>query len=106
MPHHAAQPAQLRAVLAEGPAIIYNVPGRTGAYIMACGACQRVPWLSKLDHMDKFSAPFWYAGQDIPDDLILTLAQHENFLGVKECTGALVVISLAQQFAHRHCLRR
>lgn len=44
-----------KAVLAEGPAIIYNVPGRTG--------------------------------QDIPDDLILSLASHENFLGVKECTG-------------------
>ncbi|KAL4450580.1 hypothetical protein ABPG77_000936 [Micractinium sp. CCAP 211/92] len=44
-----------KAVLAEGPAIIYNVPGRTG--------------------------------QDIPDDLILSLASHANFLGVKECTG-------------------
>ncbi|PRW20637.1 4-hydroxy-tetrahydrodipicolinate synthase [Chlorella sorokiniana] len=44
-----------KAVLAEGPAIIYNVPGRTG--------------------------------QDIPDDVILELAQHKNFLGVKECTG-------------------
>lgn len=44
-------------MLAEGPAIIYNVPGRTG--------------------------------QDIPDDVILGIAQHENFLGVKECTGAL-----------------
>ncbi|PSC74721.1 dihydrodipicolinate synthase [Micractinium conductrix] len=44
-----------KAALAEGPAIIYNVPGRTG--------------------------------QDIPSDLILELAAHENFLGVKECTG-------------------
>lgn len=44
-----------KAVLAEGPAIIYNVPGRTG--------------------------------QDIPDDVILDFAGHENFLGVKECTG-------------------
>ncbi|KAI3434535.1 hypothetical protein D9Q98_002608 [Chlorella vulgaris] len=44
-----------RAVLSEGPAIIYNVPGRTG--------------------------------QDIPDDIIMSIAAHENFLGVKECTG-------------------
>lgn len=42
-------------VLDEGPAIIYNVPGRTG--------------------------------QDIPDDVILDLKAHANFLGVKECTG-------------------
>ena len=28
------------------------------------------------------------AGQDIPDDVIMEIAQHENFLGVKECTGA------------------
>ena len=27
------------------------------------------------------------AGQDIPDDIILELASHPNFLGVKECTG-------------------
>lgn len=26
-------------------------------------------------------------GQDIPDDVILSLASHPNFLGVKECTG-------------------
>lgn len=44
-----------QAVLAEGPAIVYNVPGRTG--------------------------------QDIPDEVILEIAQHPNFLGVKECTG-------------------
>eukprot|EP00887_Chlorella_sp_A99_P004116 scaffold23.g4116.t1 len=44
-----------KAVLDEGPAIVYNVPGRTG--------------------------------QDIPDDVILELAQHPLFLGVKECTG-------------------
>ena len=44
-----------KAVLAEGPAIIYNVPGRTS--------------------------------QDIPDDVILEVASHPNFLGVKECTG-------------------
>lgn len=25
--------------------------------------------------------------QDIPDDVILALSKHENFLGVKECTG-------------------
>lgn len=36
------------AVLEEGPAIIYNVPGRTG--------------------------------QDIPDDVILDISKHENFL--------------------------
>lgn len=44
-----------RAVLNEGPAIIYNVPGRTG--------------------------------QDIPDDVVFEIAQHPNFLGMKECTG-------------------
>ncbi|KAK9827308.1 hypothetical protein WJX81_002736 [Elliptochloris bilobata] len=44
-----------RAVLDEGPGILYNVPGRTG--------------------------------QDIPDDVVLELASHANFLGVKECTG-------------------
>jgi len=44
-----------KAVLDEGPGIIYNVPGRTG--------------------------------QDIPDEVILNMAKHENFLGVKECTG-------------------
>jgi 4-hydroxy-tetrahydrodipicolinate synthase len=43
------------AVLNEGPAIVYNVPGRTG--------------------------------QDIPDEVVLELAQHPNFLGMKECTG-------------------
>lgn len=42
-------------VLDEGPAIIYNVPGRTG--------------------------------QDIPNEVILSIASHPNFLGVKECTG-------------------
>ena len=42
-------------VLQEGPAIIYNVPGRTG--------------------------------QDIPDSIIDSMAPHDNFLGVKECTG-------------------
>jgi 4-hydroxy-tetrahydrodipicolinate synthase len=47
--------AHFTAALAEGPGIIYNVPGRTG--------------------------------QDIPDDVILALASHPNFLGVKECTG-------------------
>lgn len=44
-----------RAVLNEGPGILYNVPGRTG--------------------------------QDIPDDIVLELASHANFLGIKECTG-------------------
>lgn len=43
------------SVLNLGPAIIYNVPSRTG--------------------------------QDIPDAIIEELAQHPNFLGVKECTG-------------------
>lgn len=49
--------AHFDAVLAEGPAIVYNVPGRTG--------------------------------QDIPDSVILGLAERHpsNFLGVKECTG-------------------
>jgi 4-hydroxy-tetrahydrodipicolinate synthase len=47
--------AHFSAVLAEGPDIIYNVPGRTG--------------------------------QDIPDDVVLELASHPNFLGMKECTG-------------------
>jgi 4-hydroxy-tetrahydrodipicolinate synthase len=47
--------AHFNAVLEEGPAIVYNVPGRTA--------------------------------QDIPDDVILSLADHPNFLGVKECTG-------------------
>ena len=41
--------------LALGPAIVYNVPGRTG--------------------------------QDIPDEVIMALAESDNFLGVKECTG-------------------
>lgn len=27
------------------------------------------------------------AGQDIPDDIILGMKDHPNFLGVKECTG-------------------
>ena len=44
-----------RAVLDEGPAILYNVPGRTG--------------------------------QDIPDEVVLSLKDHPAFLGVKECTG-------------------
>ncbi|GMH45910.1 hypothetical protein BSKO_13873 [Bryopsis sp. KO-2023] len=44
-----------KVVLDEGPAMIYNVPGRTG--------------------------------QDIPDEVIMSLASHPNFLGVKECTG-------------------
>ncbi|KXZ48548.1 hypothetical protein GPECTOR_27g719 [Gonium pectorale] len=43
------------AVLNEGPAIVYNVPGRTG--------------------------------QDIPDDVVLDICSHSNFLGMKECTG-------------------
>lgn len=47
--------AHFSAVLNEGPAIVYNVPGRTG--------------------------------QDIPDEIIHEIAQHPNFLGVKECTG-------------------
>ena len=47
--------AHFDAALAEGPAIIYNVPARTG--------------------------------QDIPDAVIHRLANHRNFMGVKECTG-------------------
>lgn len=47
--------AHLKAGLAEGPGIVYNVPARTS--------------------------------QDIPDEVIEELSQHENFLGVKECTG-------------------
>lgn len=47
--------AHFSAVLAEGPAIVYNVPSRTG--------------------------------QDISDDLVFEMAQHPNFLGMKECTG-------------------
>eukprot|EP00239_Pterosperma_sp_CCMP1384_P012198 CAMPEP_0197866438 /NCGR_PEP_ID=MMETSP1438-20131217/44216_1 /TAXON_ID=1461541 /ORGANISM="Pterosperma sp., Strain CCMP1384" /LENGTH=385 /DNA_ID=CAMNT_0043485007 /DNA_START=84 /DNA_END=1241 /DNA_ORIENTATION=- len=43
------------AVLDEGPAIVYNVPGRTG--------------------------------QDIVPDTVRELATHENFIGIKECTG-------------------
>lgn len=43
------------AVLNEGPAMVYNVPGRTA--------------------------------QDIPDEVIHEISTHENFLGVKECTG-------------------
>ena len=44
-----------KAVLDEGPGMLYNVPGRTG--------------------------------QDIPDDVVLALKDHPNFIGVKECTG-------------------
>jgi dihydrodipicolinate synthase/N-acetylneuraminate lyase len=47
--------AHFQALLKEGPAIVYNVPGRTG--------------------------------QDIPDALVQEMAQHPNFLGMKECTG-------------------
>jgi 4-hydroxy-tetrahydrodipicolinate synthase len=47
--------AHFSAVLDEGPAIIYNVPSRTG--------------------------------QDIPDNIIERLQSHQNFMGVKECTG-------------------
>jgi len=47
--------AHFDAVIKEGPAIIYNVPSRTG--------------------------------QDIPDDIVQSIATHPNFLGMKECTG-------------------
>eukprot|EP00879_Flechtneria_rotunda_P003152 GHRR01003374.1.p1 GENE.GHRR01003374.1~~GHRR01003374.1.p1 ORF type:complete len:384 (+),score=100.66 GHRR01003374.1:105-1256(+) len=47
--------AHFKAVLNEGPAVVYNVPSRTG--------------------------------QDIPNDVALEIAQHPNFLGLKECTG-------------------
>eukprot|EP01025_Chloroclados_australasicus_P037034 TRINITY_DN3770_c0_g1_i2.p1 TRINITY_DN3770_c0_g1~~TRINITY_DN3770_c0_g1_i2.p1 ORF type:complete len:379 (-),score=37.11 TRINITY_DN3770_c0_g1_i2:544-1605(-) len=48
-----------------GPAIIYNVPSRTG--------------------------------QDIPDGVIMSLSGHENFLGVKECTGNDRIKSYAEK---------
>eukprot|EP01024_Parvocaulis_polyphysoides_P017804 TRINITY_DN1784_c0_g3_i2.p2 TRINITY_DN1784_c0_g3~~TRINITY_DN1784_c0_g3_i2.p2 ORF type:complete len:268 (-),score=42.63 TRINITY_DN1784_c0_g3_i2:1107-1838(-) len=48
-----------------GPAIIYNVPGRTG--------------------------------QDIPDEIIMALSEHKNFLGVKECTGNERIQNYANQ---------
>lgn len=53
------------AALNEGPAIVYNVPGRTG--------------------------------QDIPDDVILGLYKHPNFLGVKECTGNNRILSYSEK---------
>ena len=51
--------------LQEGPAMLYNVPGRTG--------------------------------QDIPDEVILQIKDHENFLGVKECTGNSRIGSYKEQ---------
>lgn len=48
--------AHFNAAMDEGPAIIYNVPGRTG--------------------------------QDITEDVVFQLAKHENFVGIKECTGS------------------
>lgn len=57
--------AHLDAVLKEGPAIIYNVPSRTG--------------------------------QDIPDAVALEIAQHPNFLGMKECTGNQRIGSYTKQ---------
>ena len=44
-----------RKVLAIGPAIVYNVPARTG--------------------------------QDITPDIVEAFADHENFVGMKECSG-------------------
>jgi hypothetical protein len=57
--------AHFQALLKEGPAIIYNVPGRTG--------------------------------QDIPDVLVQEMAQHPNFLGMKECTGNKRIGNYTQQ---------
>lgn len=57
--------AHFNAVLEEGPAMIYNVPGRTS--------------------------------QDIPDDIILGMKDHPNFLGVKECTGNPRIQGYSQQ---------
>ena len=57
--------AHFNAVLEEGPAMLYNVPGRTA--------------------------------QDIPDEVIVGLSEHENFLGVKECTGNDRIKSYSQQ---------
>lgn len=57
--------AHFRASLECGPAILYNVPSRTG--------------------------------QDIPEDVIRTLAAHENFVGVKECTGNERIAARAAQ---------
>lgn len=54
-----------KAVLAEGPGIVYNVPGRTS--------------------------------QDIPDSVIMEIASHPNFLGVKECTGNQRIKSYAER---------
>lgn len=47
--------AHFAALLEIGPAIVYNVPGRTG--------------------------------QDLPPELVEELAQHPNFVGMKECAG-------------------
>uniref|UniRef100_A0A061SLQ7 4-hydroxy-tetrahydrodipicolinate synthase n=1 Tax=Tetraselmis sp. GSL018 TaxID=582737 RepID=A0A061SLQ7_9CHLO len=36
-------------------------------------------------------------GQDIPDDVIIGLSKHPNFLGVKECTGNSRILSYAER---------
>jgi 4-hydroxy-tetrahydrodipicolinate synthase len=36
-------------------------------------------------------------GQDIPDEVVLSLAAHPCFLGVKECTGNARIASYASQ---------
>lgn len=78
-----------RAVLAEGPAIIYNVPGRTGG-LPADAACSPQRALTLTFRLP--NAALGSAGQDIPDDVILEMAQHKNFLGVKECTGTVAEV--------------
>jgi hypothetical protein len=65
--------AHFQALLKEGPAIIYNVPGRTG--------------------------------QDIPEALVHEMAQHPNFLGMKECTGNKRIGGYTSQVGQRLCLR-
>lgn len=60
-----------KAALKCGPGIVYNVPSRTG----------------KMNfRMHKIEA-LVLSGQDIPNEVMYEIAEHENFLGVKECTG-------------------
>ncbi len=74
------------AVLGEGPAIIYNVPGRTG---------QDIPdsIIQKIRCDVTILAPLLFNGLLLSFRLCLfptdaaTRSTHPNFLGVKECTG-------------------